>query len=417
MIANRSAANTVPRHHLSSAMKTSIRWLFLLAFTLLFVRSASAVYDPRLGRWLSRDPLGEEGGLNLYAYCGNDPVNRHDPLGLDWIVANGHLYWGENQQRYIGSSMGNAKVYRDLGPLAGGYDLTSSQLAGVQGVLRDLLGCTAYGQSVTMTTNEDLLKTIMLLQGFFPERVNELNGGIDPRWVIQGVDGARTLANPNSLISGPSISQLDVDPIIAYSNSVWANSSFSREHPVFMRMASTASTQLPYAAIGLSQFPRMPPRVPVAAENGAMNAFKGIPESPRVLPPSAESAFTWTHKTKIAGLNPISGQIRVNPTVWKQLTPGQQSTVFWEEFSHQSRVLGRPMWMRYANARLYQTSLGKFVEETMARTSAMGSFRQGIGYGWNYPGVNKGAVILEGTGVVVVPGIGGYYIGDSFFDE
>jgi RHS repeat-associated protein len=39
-------------------------------------------YDPRLGRWLSRDPLGEAGGFNLYAYCGNDPVNRHDPLGL-----------------------------------------------------------------------------------------------------------------------------------------------------------------------------------------------------------------------------------------------------------------------------------------------------------------------------------------------
>ncbi len=39
-------------------------------------------YDPRLGRWLSRDPIGEAGGFNLYAYCGNDPVNRHDPLGL-----------------------------------------------------------------------------------------------------------------------------------------------------------------------------------------------------------------------------------------------------------------------------------------------------------------------------------------------
>ncbi len=39
-------------------------------------------YDSRFGRWLSRDPLGEAGGFNLYAYCGNDPVNRHDPLGL-----------------------------------------------------------------------------------------------------------------------------------------------------------------------------------------------------------------------------------------------------------------------------------------------------------------------------------------------
>jgi RHS repeat-associated protein len=39
-------------------------------------------YSPQYGRWLSRDPLREAGGFNLYAYCGNDPVNRHDPLGL-----------------------------------------------------------------------------------------------------------------------------------------------------------------------------------------------------------------------------------------------------------------------------------------------------------------------------------------------
>jgi RHS repeat-associated protein len=47
-------------------------------------------YDPRFGRWLSRDPLGEAGGFNLYAYCGNDPVNRHDPLGLS------HFLWGSD---------------------------------------------------------------------------------------------------------------------------------------------------------------------------------------------------------------------------------------------------------------------------------------------------------------------------------
>jgi RHS repeat-associated protein len=39
-------------------------------------------YDPELGRWLSRDPLAERGGLNLYAYVGNDPVNAIDLLGL-----------------------------------------------------------------------------------------------------------------------------------------------------------------------------------------------------------------------------------------------------------------------------------------------------------------------------------------------
>ena len=39
-------------------------------------------YAPDTGRWLSQDPIFERGGYNLYAYCGNDPVNGYDPLGL-----------------------------------------------------------------------------------------------------------------------------------------------------------------------------------------------------------------------------------------------------------------------------------------------------------------------------------------------
>jgi RHS repeat-associated protein len=37
------------------------------------------------GLWLSRDPIEEEGGVNLYGMAGNDPVNYWDYLGL-WIV-------------------------------------------------------------------------------------------------------------------------------------------------------------------------------------------------------------------------------------------------------------------------------------------------------------------------------------------
>ncbi len=39
-------------------------------------------YSSETGRWLSRDPIGERGGLNLYAFVGNDGVNLWDLLGL-----------------------------------------------------------------------------------------------------------------------------------------------------------------------------------------------------------------------------------------------------------------------------------------------------------------------------------------------
>ena len=38
-------------------------------------------YSPREGRFISRDPIEEQGGLNLYGFCGNDGINRWDYLG------------------------------------------------------------------------------------------------------------------------------------------------------------------------------------------------------------------------------------------------------------------------------------------------------------------------------------------------
>ena len=43
-------------------------------------------YSPRIARWLSRDPLEEQGGLNLYAFCGNNAVKWVDPLGMEILV-------------------------------------------------------------------------------------------------------------------------------------------------------------------------------------------------------------------------------------------------------------------------------------------------------------------------------------------
>ncbi|HVY28776.1 MAG TPA: RHS repeat-associated core domain-containing protein [Polyangiaceae bacterium] len=45
------------------------------------VRFGARDYDPTVGRWTSKDPIGFEGGANLYVYCGNDPINCTDPTG------------------------------------------------------------------------------------------------------------------------------------------------------------------------------------------------------------------------------------------------------------------------------------------------------------------------------------------------
>ncbi len=39
-------------------------------------------YNPDLGRWVNRDPIEEEGGLNVYGFVGNDSINVIDYLGL-----------------------------------------------------------------------------------------------------------------------------------------------------------------------------------------------------------------------------------------------------------------------------------------------------------------------------------------------
>jgi len=58
-------------------------------------------YNPHIGRFMQTDPVGYGAGMNLYAYCGNGPLNFVDPSGLYSVKVKIPL-----QTIWHGSSMG-----------------------------------------------------------------------------------------------------------------------------------------------------------------------------------------------------------------------------------------------------------------------------------------------------------------------
>ena len=83
-------------------------------------------YDPSTERWLSRDPVGEFGGQNLYGFVGNSAPNQVDPLGL-WRREWDHIWVaqaGDTLQSLAGKKFygGDPNNWSCLWPLAATED-------------------------------------------------------------------------------------------------------------------------------------------------------------------------------------------------------------------------------------------------------------------------------------------------------
>jgi RHS repeat-associated protein len=83
-----------------TSLKSIRPTLLALLATFTLVTQARAVgywgrmYDPNLQRWIQRDPIGEQGDINLYRFVGNSPANRTDAWGLNSYVVNAGGYTG-----------------------------------------------------------------------------------------------------------------------------------------------------------------------------------------------------------------------------------------------------------------------------------------------------------------------------------
>ncbi len=128
-------------------------------------------YIPALGRWASQDPIGEAGGINLYGFVSNDPINAVDPWGLfeshPWLraVVPGQILWD------------NALTSFENGNVGTGVGFLGTMLA------EQTLAVAMFGQGTTLMQGSRTTTTYCTVTRWQNPASEALETG---NWVIKG---------------------------------------------------------------------------------------------------------------------------------------------------------------------------------------------------------------------------------------
>ena len=167
-------------------------------------------YDSATGRWLSKDPIEEQGGLNLYAFVGNRAINFVDYDGRIWNLGSAGI--GAVAGLISGGVSGSISSLQNGGGLAGavtgavvgaGTGAVSGGLAGASG--NPMLGATVGGAVGGAAGSAAGQFVGNLTQG---QSIGEAVGNIDPGAVAGATAGgaaAGALGGASALANGATL--------------------------------------------------------------------------------------------------------------------------------------------------------------------------------------------------------------------
>ena len=185
-------------------------------------------YDPTLGRWLAKDPIGFAGGdANLYGYCLGDPVNLVDPSGL--VDSSSPFYINETIARRAAEAAEDLIDFvapapdRDVGPHDGSrFGVRNADLRRTD----PLSDC----------PEEDLWRwledTAWMIAGEIPGLLGWLADAahhtrVRGKWIAGDATYGDLTAAKVGIIPGYSFVQYGVDSVLAVSSGPYPDGSYS----------------------------------------------------------------------------------------------------------------------------------------------------------------------------------------------